>query len=159
MKRHLHCEGANSGMQQTMELQHSCLIAATHETSLTLCGAISAMQNNKVRHSCFSRDTWNIRYNAQSNRSGPPTSPNIVPATKKDSYDWSLSHLKHHLQCPEQQESSYNNIKYCACHPSMNREWSEHETVSPQPASQPRLLFAQHFLLKKKQHFALRLSL
>ena len=37
-----------------MELQHSCLIVATYETSLTLRGAISGMQNTrKVRHSCL----------------------------------------------------------------------------------------------------------
>ena len=48
----------------------------------------------------------------------------------------------------------------CGTDPSMIRPWSEHETVSPQPASQPRLLFAAttSILYWKIQHFALRLS-
>ena len=48
----------------------------------------------------------------------------------------------------------------CAADPTMIREWSEHETVSPQPASQPRLLFTltTSILYWKVQHFALRLS-
>ena len=48
----------------------------------------------------------------------------------------------------------------CAADPSMIREWSDHETVSPQPASQPRLLFTPttSILYWKIQHFALRLS-
>ena len=31
----------------------------------------------------------------------------------------------------------------CAADPTMIREWSEHETVSPQPASQPRLYLSR----------------
>ena len=48
----------------------------------------------------------------------------------------------------------------CATDPRMIRAWSDHETVSPQPASQPRLLFAltTSILYWKIQHFALRLS-
>ena len=44
--------------------------------------------------------------------------------------------------------------------PSMIRPWSENETVTPQPASQPRLLFTPTtgILYWKIQHFALRLS-
>ena len=44
--------------------------------------------------------------------------------------------------------------------PSMIREWSENETVRPQPASQPRLAFTPttSILYWKMQHFALRLS-
>ena len=48
----------------------------------------------------------------------------------------------------------------CAADPSMIRAWSDHETVSPQPASQPRLPFTPttSILYWKIQHFALRLS-
>ena len=48
----------------------------------------------------------------------------------------------------------------CAADPTMIRPWSEHETVSPQPASQPRLPFTPttSILYWKIQHFALRLS-
>ena len=47
-----------------------------------------------------------------------------------------------------------------AADPSMIRDRSENETVSPQPASQPRLLFTPTtaILYWKIQHFALRLS-
>ena len=41
-----------------------------------------------------SRNTWNVQYNARSNKSHPRTPPNIVPATKKDCHDWSSSHMK-----------------------------------------------------------------
>ena len=55
-------------------------------------------------------------YNAQSNRSHPPTSPNTAPATKNESHDWSASHMKCPVQCAKQQGSSSNFTKYCACH-------------------------------------------
>ena len=45
-----------------------------------------------------------------------PTSPNAVPATQSGSHDWSSSHMKSHLQCAEQQDSSPNVTKYGACH-------------------------------------------
>ena len=59
---------------------------------------------------------WKVIYNARSNKSHPPTSANTVPATQNESHDWSASHMKRHLQCAEQQESSSNFTKYCACH-------------------------------------------
>ena len=47
---------------------------------------------------------WNAIYNARSNKCHCPTSPNTVPVTKNDSNNvWSLSHMKRHLQCAEQQ--------------------------------------------------------
>ena len=55
-------------------------------------------------------------YNARSNRSHNPTSPNTAPATQNESHDWSASHMKRHLQWAEQQESQSNFTKYCACH-------------------------------------------
>ena len=62
------------------------------------------------------RRIWNVIYNARSNRSHPPTAPNTAPATQNDCDDWSASHMKRHLQCAEQQESSSNCTKYCTCH-------------------------------------------
>ena len=59
---------------------------------------------------------WKVIYNARSNKSHPPTSANTAPATQNESHDWSASHMKRHLQCAEQQESSSNFTKYCACH-------------------------------------------
>ena len=62
------------------------------------------------------RHIWNLIYNARSNSTHPPTSPNTVPATQNDSHEWCPSHLKRHLHCAEQQDSSSNVIKYCTCH-------------------------------------------
>ena len=59
---------------------------------------------------------WNVIYNARSNRHHPPTSPNTAPATQNESHDWSISHMKRHLQCAEQQSTPFNLTKYCACH-------------------------------------------
>ena len=59
---------------------------------------------------------WKVIYNARSNKSHPPTSPNTAPGTQNESHDWSASHMKRHLQCAKQQESSSNFSKYCACH-------------------------------------------
>ena len=68
---------------------------------------------------------WKVIYNARSNKSHPPTSPNTAPATQNESHDWSASHMKSHLQCAKQQESSSNFTKYCACH----AKWTSWLTV------------------------------
>ena len=60
--------------------------------------------------------TWNVIYNARSNKSQPPTLPNTVPATKNESHGWSSSQVKRYLQCPEQQVPLPNLTKYSACH-------------------------------------------
>ena len=59
---------------------------------------------------------WNVICNARSNRHRPPTSPNTAPATKSYPHHWSLSRMKRHLHCAEQQASPSNLTKYCACH-------------------------------------------
>ena len=60
--------------------------------------------------------TWNAFYNARSNKCHCPNSPNAAPATKNESHDWSLSHMKCYLQCAEQQVSLSKLTKCCACH-------------------------------------------
>ena len=71
------------------------------------------------------RRICNVIYNARSNRSHPPTSPNTAPATQNDCDDWSASDMKRHLQCAEQQESQSNFTKYCACHAKKeSHDWS-----------------------------------
>ena len=110
-------------------------------------------------------------------------SPTTAPATQNDSQAWSSSHMKRHFQCEEQQMSPAKLTTYCTCHakwpsnicqkfaenrwnvrsdqdPRPLREWSETVSVSPQPATQQRLLFALRtsVLYWKIQHFALRLS-
>ena len=62
------------------------------------------------------RQIWNVIYKARSNRCHLPTSPNTAPATKIDCHDWSASHMKRYLLWMEQQVSSSNITKYCACH-------------------------------------------
>ena len=53
---------------------------------------------------------------APATKSDTWTSPNAAPATQNESYDWSASQMKPHLQCAEQQTSPSNLTKYCACH-------------------------------------------
>ena len=60
--------------------------------------------------------TWNVIYNARSNKSQPPTSASTAPATKNESHDWSLSQMKRYLQCAEQHVSLSKLTKYCPCH-------------------------------------------
>ena len=62
------------------------------------------------------RHTWHVIYNARSNRSHPPTSPSVAPATQNDSHHLSSWHMKRYLQCAEEQASPANLTKYCACH-------------------------------------------
>ena len=130
---------------------------------------------------------WNVIYNARSNRHQPPTSPNTAPATQNESHDWSASHMKRHLQCTEQQASTSNLTKYCACHakwpPNISQKlaenrwnvisnarpirlWSETDPTmirprkrKPQPAAPQRLLFAlaRSRFYWKLQRFPLRL--
>ena len=59
---------------------------------------------------------WNVIYNAQSNRSHPPTSPRAAPAMQNDSHHLSSWHMKRHLQCAEKHASPSNLTKCCPCH-------------------------------------------
>ena len=99
-------------------------MSVAYETSFTMRGAtgITLQPHQILRLSrkmtlmIDVRHTWHVIYNARSNRSHPPTSPNTAPATQNDSHDWCPSHMKRHLQCAEQQASPSNLTKYCACH-------------------------------------------
>ena len=96
---------------------------------------------------------WNAIYNARNNRWHPPTSPNTAPATQNDS-------PKFQKHFSKTDETSIPMRDRSETVPRMIRPWSENETVTPQPASQPRLLFTPTtgILYWKIQHFALRLS-
>ena len=234
MKRYLQCAEQQVSLSKLTkycachEKWISWLILVTHETLFTMRGVTSDIvqthqilrlprKMNLMIDPCH---TCNAIYNARSNKCPCPNSPNTAPATKNESHDWSLSHMKRYLQCAEQQVSLSKLTKYCACHakwlswsilvthetlftmrgatsgilqhhqilrlprqmilqnfrnispkqmkrqlqcatdPRPFREWSENETVTPQPASQPRLLFTPttSILYWKIQHFALRLS-
>ena len=102
----------------------SWLIRVSHETSFTMRGAtgitIQLHQTlrlpRKMNLMIDPHQIWNVIYNARSNQSHPPTSPNTAPATQNESHDWSASHMKRQLQCAEQQTSHDKFTKYCACH-------------------------------------------
>ena len=98
--------------------------------------------------------TWNAIYNARSNKCHCPNSPNTAPATQNDS-------PKFPRNLSKTDETSFSMRDRSEHDPTcMIRAWSEHETVSPQPASQPRLLLelTTSIFYWKIQHFALRLS-
>ena len=102
----------------------SWLILVTYETLFTMRGATQVtLQHHQILHlprkmtlMIDPRHIWNVIYNARSNTGYPPTSPNIAPATKNDSHDWSSSHMKRYLQCAEQHRLPSNITKYCTCH-------------------------------------------
>ena len=102
----------------------SWLIRITYETSFTMRGATRVILQlhqilrlpRKMNLMIDPHHIWKVIYNARSNKSHPPTSPNTAPATQNKSHDWPCSHMEGHLQCAEQQESSSNFTEYCACH-------------------------------------------
>ena len=118
------------------------LIIITYKTSFTVHGTTGiTIQPHQIL--CLShRKTrllnhhyiWNLIYNARSNRSPPPTSPNIAPATQNSIPKFLRKSLK-------TVETSFPMRGRSENDPTMIRPWSENETVSLQPASQPRLLF------------------
>ena len=77
---------------------------------------------------------WNLIYSARSNRPPPPTSPNTAPATQNSIPKFLRKSLK-------TVETSFPMRGRSENDPTMIREWSDHETVSPRPALQPGLLF------------------
>ena len=130
MKRHLQCaeqQASPSNFTKYCACHAkwvSWLIHITYETSFTMRGAtVNTLQPHQIlrlpRKMNLMIDPyhiWNVIYNARSNRHHPPTSPNTAPATQNESHDWSISHMKRHLQCAEQQSTPFNLTKYCACH-------------------------------------------
>ena len=130
MKRHLQCaeqQESSSNFTKYCACHAkwiSWLIRITYETSFTMRGATRVILQlhqilrlpRKMNLMIDPHHIWKVIYNARSNKSHPPTSPNTAPATQNESHDWSASHMKRHLQCAEQQESSSNFTKYCACH-------------------------------------------
>ena len=108
----------------TYEPLFTWLMSVAYETSFTMRGVTGViLQLHQILHlprkmtvMIDPRHIWNVIYNARSNRSHNPTSPNTAPATQNESHDWSESHMKRHLQCAEQQESQSNFTKHCTCH-------------------------------------------
>ena len=130
MKSHLQCakqQESSSNFTKYCACQAkwiSWLTVLTYGRSFTMRGATRVILQlqpilrlpRKMNLMIDPHHIWNVIYNARSNKSHPPTSPNTAPATQNESHDWSASHMKSHLQCAKQQESSSNFTKYCACH-------------------------------------------
>ena len=70
----------------------------------------------KLQHFALRLSTQISPNTAPATKSGTPRSPNTAPATQNHSHDWCPSHMTRHLQCAEQQISSSNITKCCACH-------------------------------------------
>ena len=130
MKRYLQCaeqqETASNFSKYCAchEKWLSWSILFTHETLFTMRGVTGVIvqthqilrlprKMNLMIDPCH---TWNAIYNARSNKCHCPNSPYTAPATKNESHDWSLSHMKRYLQCAEQQVSLSKLTEYCACH-------------------------------------------
>ena len=129
-------------------------ILFTHETLFTMRGVTSVIVElhqilllpRKMNLMIDPWHKWNAIYNARSNMRHSPNSPTTAPATKNDR--------------PESQRNFAENGWNVISNARPIRAWSDHETVSPQPASQPRLPFTPttSILYWKIQRFALRLS-
>ena len=99
------------------------------------------------------RHIWNVISNARSNKCHPPNSPHTAPATQND-------HPTSGRNLRKTAETSFPMRGRSDQDPITFRDRSETVSVSPQPATQQRLLFALRtsVLYWKIQHFALRLS-
>ena len=108
------------------------LMSVAYETSFTMRGVTGViLQLHQILHlprkmtvMIDPRHIWNGIYNARSNRSHNPTSPNTAPATQNESHDWSASHMKRHLQCAEQQESQSNSPNTAPATQKESHDWS-----------------------------------
>ena len=101
----------------TLELRH--VLRLPQKVTLELYQVLHLPR--KVTPILDPRHIWKLIYNARSNRCHPPTSPNTAPGTKNNTATFQR-------KLPKTDQTSS----------SMIRAW---KTVSPQPASQPRLLF------------------
>ena len=91
-------------LHQCHEKWVSGLIRLTYETSCTKRGATAlTLQPQQIlplpremNLMIFLAHIWNVIYNAGSNRTHTPTSPNTAPAKQDDTHDWSCSQMKRH---------------------------------------------------------------
>ena len=124
----------------------SWLMPVTYETSFTMRGAMGlTLQRHQILRlprkmtlMIAARHIWNVIYNARSNRTHPPTSPNIAPATNncipKSKRNW-----------PKTVEKSFTMI----------RPWSEHvrheiAKLTPSARRAPFFRLRTHFVLKNR---------
>ena len=173
MKRYLQCAEQQVSLSKHTkycachEKWISWLILVTHEMLFTMRGATSVIvqthqilrlprKMNLMIDPCH---TWNAIYNARSNKCHCPNSPNTAPATKNESHDWSLSHMKRYLQCAEQQVSLSKLTKYCACHEKWISWLSlvRHETLVTMRGA-TRVIVQTHQILRlpRKMHLMIK---
>ena len=107
---------SSTTLHYKVQLQYYSVLQSTTPLLLQYYSTTPVLLCTTKYYSWLILDVWNVIYNARNNKSHPPTSPNTAPAMQNESHDWSASHMKRHLQCAEQQESSSNFSKYCACH-------------------------------------------
>ena len=81
------------------------------------------------------KDYLKISRNAASaTTSHTPPSPDIAPATRDDSHDWSAPHMKCYLRRALEQKSASNSTQNCACH----SRWLSHARCNKsQPPTPP----------------------
>ena len=163
MKRYLQCgeqQMASSNITEYCACHAkwlSWLILVTYETSFTMRGATSVLVQTHQYCACHEKwISWLILVTHETLFTMRGATSVIVQThqilrlprkmTLQNFVKISRKQLKRHFQC--------------GADPSRIRAGSENETVTPQPASQPRLLFTPTtgILYWKIQHFALRLS-
>ena len=131
----------------------SSLIPVTHGTSFTMRGATGLTLQPHQKYACPAKwlaclilVTYDTSFTMR-RATGVTLQPHQIlrpprTMTAENLTEIYWKQLKRHLQC--------------AADPSMIREWSENEPVSPKPAAQLRLLVT--LAAEKIQHVALRLS-
>ena len=160
MKRHLQCavqqESASNSTKYCAchEKWVSGLILLTFETSFTMRGATALTFQphqimrlpRKMTRMIDLAHIWNVIYNARSNSTHPPTSPNIAPATQNG--------------IPKYEEYLLKTVE--ASFTMRGRPWSQHEIAKLNPPVRGAYFSpsATHLILYwKLQHFALWLPI
>ena len=171
----------------------SGLILLTYETSCTMRGATALTLQpqqilrlrRKINLMIYLAHIWNVIYDAGSNRTYTPTSPNTAPAKQNDTHDWSCSQMKRHDNArinsthpptspniapatqndmPKYEENVLKTVEAVIYNARPTRPWSEHDPSMKlqnwtRPFGELTFLPHQHILYWKLQHFALRLSI
>ena len=146
MKRYLQCAEQQVSLSNFTkccachEKWISWLILVTHEMLFTVRGATSVIVQThqmlrlprKMNLIIDPLHTWNVIYNARSNKCHCPNSPNTAPATKNDRPESQRNLLK-------TDETSFPMRGRSEHDPSMIREWSDHDpTMKPSVRNPPR---------------------
>ena len=173
-------------LHQCHEKWISGLILLTYETSCTKRGAAALTLQpqqilrlpRKMNLMIYLAHRWNVIYNAGSNRTHTPTSPNTAPAKQNDTHDWSCSQMKRHdnarinsthpptspnIAPATQNDMPENVLKTVEASFTMRGRFDHDPSMKLQNWTRPfgELTFAPHqrILYWKLQYVALRLSI